>query len=98
MTPISGRPTHIWSGLIEGITRMCRSIHMPERMIRLNTASHSGLFLVNMFISPRNGSTNTNVNTVNASGRHGSSKRRNTHQVSSGRFAYQITRYCDQNW
>ena len=76
---------------------MCRSSHIPESTISEKSASQKGLFLVAMFIRPRKGSKKTNVKMVNASVRQGSSKRRNTHHVSSGRFAYQIGMYCDQN-
>src|SRR2546425_13027506 len=95
-TPISASPSHTTSGLSDGITSTCRSIQIPDMIISVNTASQNGLDLVVLFIRPKNGSTKISVNAVKASGRHGCSKRRNTHQVSSYMFAYQIGRYCDQ--
>src|SRR6185295_11987496 len=80
-----------------GITSRWRSIQRPDSTIRLKNASQNGFFFVYMFIKPRNGSRKMNVNTVNASVRHGASNRRNTQPVSSGRFAYQIGRYWAQN-
>src|SRR5580765_4671666 len=56
---------------------------------------NAGFVLLVLLSMPRNGIAKIMMNAANASGRHGSSKRRNTHHVSSDMSAYQIGRYCD---
>src|SRR6185503_4581678 len=71
------------------------SIHSPARITPLKPMISAGFVLLVLLSMPTSGSTKIIVNAANASGRHGSSKRRNTHHVSSDMFAYQMGRYCD---
>src|SRR5262249_32842006 len=95
VTPISGRPTQTWLGFSDGITSTWRSIHRPASTTHVNENSSAGFALLVLLSMPRNGIAKIIVNAANDSGRHGSSKRRNTHHVSSGMSAYQMGRDRD---
>ena len=98
VTSSSGRPSGTPApGRSEGATRRNRSSQMPPRTMPAMEARAAGRILTARLRSRTNGTAKTEAKTVQVTGAQAPCIRCWMNRISSGRSAYQITRYCDQS-